>query len=251
MSDVRKWLFEREQERDRARPVKEPIIRRVPRVGVIDRAPALPQCCTREGSTYVIMGADKIKIGKSIHVPERVRDIQAMSPVPIAIIAVARGVDLERRLHDECDAHWSHGEWFDLSAWGVIGDLFGKAVCASCVLASHATNHSGRWLTDLKQHGRVIEIARPKRETPPPRPRVVLEPKDGGRIPLTDRQRALFEFIQGEVKHTGRMPTMRVIGERFGIASTNGVNDHLKAMTKKGWLTATVVPSDYAEATGT
>lgn len=29
-------------------------------------------------------------------------------------------------------------------------------------------------------------------------------------------------------------PTMREIGEAFGITSTNAVNDHLRAMAKKG-----------------
>jgi repressor LexA len=29
---------------------------------------------------------------------------------------------------------------------------------------------------------------------------------------------------------------MREIGKRFEIASTNGVNDHLRAIERKGWI---------------
>src|SRR5205823_12275201 len=34
----------------------------------------------------------------------------------------------------------------------------------------------------------------------------------------------------------GYPPTLREIGEHMGIRSTNGVNDHLKALEKKGYL---------------
>ncbi len=53
---------------------------------------------------------------------------------------------------------------------------------------------------------------------------------------LTDKQRAVFEFIRGQIRDRGLSPTIREIGQRFGISSTNGVRLHLSALIKKGYL---------------
>ncbi len=53
---------------------------------------------------------------------------------------------------------------------------------------------------------------------------------------LTDRQRAILEFIQEQITGHGSSPTIREIGDKFGIASTNGVRQHLSALIKKGYL---------------
>lgn len=53
---------------------------------------------------------------------------------------------------------------------------------------------------------------------------------------LTDRQREILTFISASIAERGYPPTLREIGEHFGIRSTNGVNDHLKALEKKGHL---------------
>lgn len=53
---------------------------------------------------------------------------------------------------------------------------------------------------------------------------------------LTDRQKAVFEFIQRQITDRGHSPTIREIGEKFGITSTNGVRTHLNALIKKGYL---------------
>ncbi len=53
---------------------------------------------------------------------------------------------------------------------------------------------------------------------------------------LTDRQKEVLDFIQESIAGRGYPPTLREIGERMGIRSTNGVNDHLKALEKKGYL---------------
>src|SRR5438067_7122916 len=53
---------------------------------------------------------------------------------------------------------------------------------------------------------------------------------------LTARQKEVLEFIQESISGRGYPPTLREIGERMGIRSTNGVNDHLKALEKKGYL---------------
>ncbi|MEW6050962.1 MAG: transcriptional repressor LexA [Candidatus Zixiibacteriota bacterium] len=53
---------------------------------------------------------------------------------------------------------------------------------------------------------------------------------------LTNRQRRVLEFIEGQILQRGHSPTIREIGEKFGIASTNGVRTHLTALIKKGYL---------------
>jgi repressor LexA len=53
---------------------------------------------------------------------------------------------------------------------------------------------------------------------------------------LTSRQREILNFISASINERGFPPTLREIGEHFQIRSTNGVNDHLKALEKKGVL---------------
>jgi repressor LexA len=53
---------------------------------------------------------------------------------------------------------------------------------------------------------------------------------------LTQRQREILDFISASILERGFPPTLREIGEHFSIKSTNGVNDHLKALEKKGHL---------------
>jgi repressor LexA len=53
---------------------------------------------------------------------------------------------------------------------------------------------------------------------------------------LTDRQREILDFITRSIAKRGYPPTLREIGSHFGIRSTNGVNDHLRALEKKGYL---------------
>src|SRR5277367_5173113 len=53
---------------------------------------------------------------------------------------------------------------------------------------------------------------------------------------LTQRQREILDFISASIVERGFPPTLREIGEHFQIRSTNGVNDHLKALEKKGYL---------------
>lgn len=54
--------------------------------------------------------------------------------------------------------------------------------------------------------------------------------------PPTKKQKAILAFIAAEMKRRGLPPTIREIGARFDIRSTNGVNDHLKALERKGLL---------------
>lgn len=53
---------------------------------------------------------------------------------------------------------------------------------------------------------------------------------------LTRRQQEILDFITRRIQEQGYPPTIREIGEEMGIRSTNGVNDHLKALERKGHL---------------
>src|SRR5260370_35305822 len=53
---------------------------------------------------------------------------------------------------------------------------------------------------------------------------------------LTDRQREIYEFIKDKIESRGYGPTVREIGEAFGIQSPNGVMCHLNALVKKGLI---------------
>ena len=53
---------------------------------------------------------------------------------------------------------------------------------------------------------------------------------------LTDKQRDVLGFIEQMITTRGVSPTIREIGKKFGIKSTNGVRLHLNALIKKGYL---------------
>jgi len=53
---------------------------------------------------------------------------------------------------------------------------------------------------------------------------------------ITRRQQQVLDFINRCIAERGYPPTMREIGNHMGIRSTNGVNDHLKALERKGYL---------------
>jgi repressor LexA len=54
--------------------------------------------------------------------------------------------------------------------------------------------------------------------------------------PLTARQRRVLSVIRERIDADGRPPTLREIGVALGIASTNGVRDHLQALIDKGYI---------------
>ncbi len=51
---------------------------------------------------------------------------------------------------------------------------------------------------------------------------------------LTKRQKEILDFIRETMSQQGAPPTLREIGKRFDIASTNGVRSFLTALEKKG-----------------
>ena len=53
---------------------------------------------------------------------------------------------------------------------------------------------------------------------------------------LTKRQRAILDYVIECIRDHGCPPTIAEVGAEFGIASTNGVNDHLVALERKGYI---------------
>lgn len=53
---------------------------------------------------------------------------------------------------------------------------------------------------------------------------------------LTERQRSTLEVIVESIRERGRPPTLREIGARLDISSTNGVREHLQALVDKGYI---------------
>jgi repressor LexA len=74
---------------------------------------------------------------------------------------------------------------------------------------------------------------------------------------LTDRQEMVLQYIESSITDRGYPPTLREIGNFMGIRSTNGVNDHLRALERKGYLTRedmksrALRPTNVPEANGT
>lgn len=54
---------------------------------------------------------------------------------------------------------------------------------------------------------------------------------------ITERQREIYEFISTTIATRGIPPSMREIGKKFGIRSTNGVEGHLAALDRQGLIT--------------
>ena len=53
---------------------------------------------------------------------------------------------------------------------------------------------------------------------------------------ITERQQTILEFIREMTASRGMPPTMREIGAKFGIRSTNGVEKHLLVLERGGYI---------------
>ena len=53
---------------------------------------------------------------------------------------------------------------------------------------------------------------------------------------LTQRQQEVYDMIRSLIVDRGYGPTVREIGEQFGIKSPNGVMCHLRALERKGLI---------------
>ncbi|PKL41242.1 MAG: repressor LexA [Spirochaetae bacterium HGW-Spirochaetae-1] len=52
---------------------------------------------------------------------------------------------------------------------------------------------------------------------------------------LTDKQQNIYEFIKDSIRESGFPPTVREVGDKFGI-TVKGAYDHVKAIEKKGFI---------------
>lgn len=66
---------------------------------------------------------------------------------------------------------------------------------------------------------------------------------------LTDRQQNVYDMIRSLIVKRGYGPTVREIGEHFGIKSPNGVMCHLRALERKGLITRSPNKSRAIELT--
>jgi len=55
-------------------------------------------------------------------------------------------------------------------------------------------------------------------------------------LPLTAKEKAFLEFIEGFQKSSGISPSYQEIREHFGFASFNSVQNYLKQLTRKGYV---------------
>lgn len=53
---------------------------------------------------------------------------------------------------------------------------------------------------------------------------------------ITERQQAIYEFIRETIATRGMPPTLREIGAKIGIRSTNGVEKHLVVLERGGYI---------------
>ncbi len=54
--------------------------------------------------------------------------------------------------------------------------------------------------------------------------------------PLSEIERKILDFMVQYLRENTYQPSIREIGERFGIKSTKTVSEHLQALADKGWL---------------
>jgi repressor LexA len=59
------------------------------------------------------------------------------------------------------------------------------------------------------------------------------------RSALTDRQQSILDFLKQFLRENSYPPTIREIGAHFGIRSPRGVQDHLQALERKGYIRRT------------
>ncbi|GAB2891586.1 GIY-YIG nuclease family protein [Streptomyces mayteni] len=90
---------------------------------------------------YVIgaPGSRVVKIGRSSNLPERLKAIQRMSPLPLVILgSFSGGSSLESALHRHFRSLRTHGEWFD---FGEIDPV--STIEAAVALGEDVLNHRG------------------------------------------------------------------------------------------------------------
>lgn len=54
--------------------------------------------------------------------------------------------------------------------------------------------------------------------------------------PLTELERGILEYLIGYLRHHTYQPSLREIGNRFGLKSTKTTAEYLQALEDKGWI---------------
>lgn len=78
---------------------------------------------------------------------------------------------------------------------------------------------------------------------PPPLALTGAEVIEARRKLPTARQQMVLDFLTTYAATHGYPPTLREIGAHMGIRSTNGVNDHLRALERKGLIRRNLMTS--------
>ncbi|PIS09909.1 MAG: transcriptional repressor LexA [Bdellovibrio sp. CG10_big_fil_rev_8_21_14_0_10_47_8] len=55
-------------------------------------------------------------------------------------------------------------------------------------------------------------------------------------LPLTEKEKAVLEFIESQIVENGFAPSYQEIKDHFGFASFNSVQNYLKQLTSKGYV---------------
>src|SRR2546422_2003777 len=61
----------------------------------------------------------------------------------------------------------------------------------------------------------------------------------GARVPLTRRQREIFDFISQHIESKGYAPSFEEIARQFGFQSLATVHEHLTNLERKGFIRRT------------
>ncbi len=56
------------------------------------------------------------------------------------------------------------------------------------------------------------------------------------RQPLTERQRAVFDYLEVSIRDRGFAPSFEDIARHFGFRSLASVHEHLQHLARKGWI---------------
>ena len=61
-------------------------------------------------------------------------------------------------------------------------------------------------------------------------------PQEGGRMPLTKRQKEILDYIEGFIDRRGYAPSFEEIADHFGYSSLATVHEHLSNLERKGYI---------------
>ena len=56
------------------------------------------------------------------------------------------------------------------------------------------------------------------------------------KIPMTQKQILVYNFIKNYLQQNGLMPMQSEIQEHFGLKSLSTIQFHLKALEERGWI---------------